>query len=362
MLRRMSACRKIIHVDMDAFYASVEQRDDPNLRGRPVAVGHGERRGVVAAASYEARAFGVRSALPSTTALRRCPELVFVPPRFDVYKAVSRQIHAVFADYTPLIEPLSLDEAYLDVTENLRGVPTASATAKEIRARIFEETGLTASAGVSYNKFIAKLASDYRKPNGQFVVPPEQGEAFVETLPVTKFHGVGPVTAAKMRSLGIETGADLKRQSLEFLVRHFGKSGPWYHDIARGRDERPVRPDRIRKSSGSETTFATDLTDPVEIEAGVAAMADDVWAWCEKAGAYGRTVTVKIKWADFQQSTRSRSLAQPVMSREALQRTGLELIRSVFPPQKGIRLVGVTLSNFAASPAAGGPLLMEMAC
>jgi DNA polymerase-4 len=209
--------RKIIHVDMDAFYASVEQRDDPSLQGRPVAVGYPEKRGVVAAASYEARQFGVRSALPSTTALRKCPELIFRPPRFEVYKAVSRQIHAIFADYTPLIEPLSLDEAYLDVTDNLRRLPTASATAKEIRARILEETSLTASAGISYNKFIAKLASDFRKPNGQYVVPPEQGEAFVEALPVTKFYGVGPVTAAKMHKLGIQSGADMKRQSLAFL-------------------------------------------------------------------------------------------------------------------------------------------------
>jgi DNA polymerase-4 len=231
--------RKIIHVDMDAFYASVEQRDDPSLKGQPVAVGYPEKRGVVAAASYEARQFGVRSALPSTTALRRCPQLIFKPPRFEVYKAVSREIHAIFADYTPLIEPLSLDEAYLDVTENLKGIATASATAKEIRARILAETGLTASAGISYNKFIAKLASDFRKPNGQYVVTPEMGEAFVEALPVTKFYGVGPVTAAKMHQLGIHSGADMKRQSLAFLQAHFGKSGPWYYDIARGRDERP---------------------------------------------------------------------------------------------------------------------------
>jgi DNA polymerase-4 len=342
------AVRKIIHVDMDAFYASVEQRDDPSLRGKPVAVGYPEKRGVVAAASYEARQFGVRSALPSTTALRKCPELIFKPPRFEVYKAVSRQIHAIFADYTPLIEPLSLDEAYLDVTDNLRGIPTASATAKEIRARILEETGLTALAGISYNKFIAKLASDFRKPNGQYVVPPEQGEAFVEALQVTKFYGVGPVTAAKMHKLGIQTGADMKRQSLAFLQAHFGKSGPWYYDIARGRDERPVRPDRERKSSGSETTFATDLTDPEAIEAGVLAMADDVWAWCEKTGGRGRTVTVKIKWSDFQQSTRSRSLGGPVESRAVLHEASLALIRSVYPVLKGIRLVGVTLSNFVS--------------
>ncbi len=337
--------RKIIHVDMDAFYASVEQRDDPSLKGRPVAVGYPERRGVVAAASYEARRFGVHSALPSTTALRKCPELVFRPPRFDVYKAVSRQIHGIFADYTALIEPLSLDEAYLDVTENLRPIPTASATAKEIRARILDETGLTASAGISYNKFIAKLASDFRKPNGQYVVPPAMGEAFVEALPVTRFHGVGPVTAEKMKRLGIETGADLRRRSLEFLQRHFGKSGAWYFSIARGQDDRPVRPDRERKSSGSETTFSEDLTDPAAIEAGVLAMADDVWTWCEKTGARGRTVTVKIKWADFQQSTRGRSVGS-VETRVQLRAAALDLVRSVFPPPKGVRLVGVTLSNF----------------
>jgi DNA polymerase-4 len=342
----VASVRKIIHVDMDAFYASVEQRDDRALRGRPLAVGHGAKRGVVAAASYEARAFGVRSAMPSTMAIRKCPDLVFVPPRFEVYRAVSRQIHAIFADYTTLIEPLSLDEAYLDVTENLRGIATASATAREIRARIFEETHLTASAGISYNKFLAKLASDYRKPNGQFVVTPEMGERFVETLPVAKFHGVGPVTAAKMQRLGLLTGADLRRRSLDDLRRQFGKSGDWYYEISRGRDERAVRPDRERKSSGSETTFSDDLTDPARIEAGVLAMADDVWAWCEKTGSYGRTVTVKIKWADFQQATRSRSFVGPVGARAELHRACLDLVRLVFPPSKGVRLVGVTLSNF----------------
>src|SRR6267143_713181 len=235
--------RKIIHVDMDAFYASVEQRDDAKLQGRPVAVGYAAKRGVVAAASYEARAFGVRSAMPSSTALRKCPDLLFVPPRFDIYRAVSQQIRAIFADYTPLIEPLSLDEAYLDVTDNLRGIPTATATASEIRARILTETGLTASAGISYNKLLAKLASDHRKPNGQFVVTPAMGAAFVETLPVGKFHGVGPVTASKMNRLGIFTGADLRRQSLALLQQHFGKAGAWYHAIANGEDDRPVVPD-----------------------------------------------------------------------------------------------------------------------
>jgi DNA polymerase-4 len=338
--------RKIIHVDMDAFYASVEQRDDPNLQGKPVAVGHPAKRGVVAAASYEARAFGVRSAMPSIVAARKCAELVFVPPRFDVYREVSRQIQAIFRDYTPLVEPLSLDEAYLDVTDNLMGIPTAWETAKQIRARIYEETSLTASAGISGNKFLAKLASDHRKPNGQFAIMPDQAEAFVATLPVAKFHGVGPKTTARMHALGIETGADLRRQTLNFLQRNFGKAGSWYYEIARGHDDRLVRADRERKSSGSETTFSEDLTDPVQIEAGVVAMADDVWAWCEKANARGRTVTVKIKWTDFQISTRSRSMEMAVQSREKLHQVALGLIRSAFPAPKGVRLVGVTLSNF----------------
>ena len=344
--------RKIIHIDMDAFYASVEQRDDPSLRGRPVAVGYAAKRGVVAAASYEARKFGVRSAMPSSTAMRNCPELTFVPPRFDVYRAVSREIHAIFADYTPLIEPLSLDEAYLDVTDNLRAIPTASATASEVRARIFEKTGLTASAGVSYNKFLAKLASDHRKPNGQFVVTPAMGAAFVETLLIGKFHGVGPVTADKMNRLGILTGADLRKQSLTFLQQHFGKSGPWYHAIANGEDDRPVVPNRPRKSSGSETTFANDLTDPAGIEAGVVAMADQVWAWCEKANAFGRTVTVKIKYADFRQATRSQSLSAQITSAVVLRRVSLDLVRTIFPPLQGVRLVGVAVSNFGDNQVA----------
>ena len=301
--------RKIIHVDMGAFYASVEQRDEPTLKGKPVAVGYPAKRGVVAAASYEARHFGVRSAMPSTIAI--------VPPRFDVYREVSKEIHAVFKGYTPLVEPLSLDEAYLDVTDNLKGIPTAWETAKEIKARIYEEIRLTASAGISCNKFLAKLASDYRKPNGQFAIMPDDAEAFVATLPVAKFHGVGPKATVKMRALGIETGADLARQALSFLQDHFGKSGSWYYDIARGRDDWSVQPDRERKSSGSETTFPEDLTDPVQIEAGVIAMANDVWAWCEKANSRGRTVTVKIKWADFQLCTRSRSRRSMSIARRA---------------------------------------------
>jgi len=344
--------RKIIHIDMDAFYASVEQRDNPALKGKPVAVGYPAKRGVVAAASYEARQFGVRSAMPSTVAMRKCAELVFVPPRFDVYRAVSRQIQTIFRDYTPLVEPLSLDEAYLDVTDNLKRIPTAWETAKEIKARIYRETDLTASAGISCNKFLAKLASDYRKPNGQFAIMPDGAEAFVAKLPVAKFHGVGPKTAAKMHALGIETGADLRGQTLVFLRDHFGKAGSWYYEIARGRDDRAVQPDRERKSSGCETTFPEDLTDPVRIEAGVVAMVDEVWSWCERSNARGRTVTVKIKWANFQIISRSRSMETPIETRDRLREVALDLIRSVFPPPRGIRLVGVSVSNFG-SPRVG---------
>ena len=302
--------------------------------------------GVVAAASYEARGFGTRSAMPSTTAMRLCAELVFVPARFDVYRAVSRQIHAIFADYTALIEPLSLDEAYLDVTEDLRGLSSASATAKEIRARIFNQTGLTASAGISYNKFLAKLASTQRKPNGQFVITPEMGSDFITSLPVEKFHGVGPVTAAKMQRLGIQTGANLRTKSLGFLQQHFGKSAAWYLAIANGEDDRPVVPNRRRKSSGSETTFARDLIAAEEVEAGIAAMAEEVWAWCEKANAFGRTVTVKVKFADFQIIRRGRSFPSAIARHEVLRQASIALVRTVLPTTKGIRLLGVAVSNF----------------
>lgn len=353
--------RKIIHVDMDAFFASVEQRDNPTLRGKPVAVGHAAARGVVAAASYEARVFGVRSALPSITATRRCPDLIFVPPRFDVYRSVSRQIREIFAEFTALVQPLSLDEAYLDVTENRRDIPTAWETAKQIRSRILSETGLTASAGISYNKFLAKLASDQRKPNGQFVVMPDMALGWIDTLPVARFHGVGPVTAAKMKWLGIETGADLRARSLDFLCKHFGSSAEWYYAIARGVDERPVNPNQVRKSSGSETTFDCDVMDTSRIEAGVLRMADDVWAWCKNAQSFGRTVTVKIKFGDFRQITRSRSFPAPVDNQALLHKLSLDLVRSVYPPALGIRLVGVTVSNFIAADSDVGALpLFEM--
>jgi DNA polymerase-4 len=337
--------RKIIHIDMDAFYASVEQRDNPELRGKPVAVGGSRERGVVAAASYEARRFGIHSAMPSVTARRKCPDLIFVPPRFDVYKTVSHQIREIFAEYTPLIEPLSLDEAYLDVTENLKGIPLARQIAQEIRGKIWDGTGLTASAGVSYNKFLAKMASDQRKPDGLFVITPEMGPAFVETLPVGKFHGIGPATASRLNQLGIHTGLDLKRQSLAFLQEHFGKAGAYYHSIARGVDERPVRPDRIRKSVGAENTFARDLTGYDEMQAELDPILDKVWRYCEQSGIRGRTVTLKVKFADFQQITRSRSTPMPVESRSMLEQVSVELLSGIIPVPRGVRLLGITLSS-----------------
>ena len=337
--------RKIIHVDMDAFFASVEQRDDPSLRGRPVAVGGARERGVVAAASYEARRYGVRSAMSSATARRRCPELIFVPPRFDVYKSVSRQVRAIFADYTPLIEPLSLDEAYLDVTINLKGMASATEIAREIRARIAEETQLTASAGVSYNKFLAKLASDHRKPDGLFVITPQQGPRFVESLEVGRFHGIGPVTAAKMNRLGIFTGLDLRQQTRRFLQEQFGKSGDYYYSIARAIDHRPVTADRQRKSIGSETTFPRDLTDHAGLVSGLKPAIDSVWEHCVKTGTAGRTVTLKVKYADFRQVTRSRTCLEPISDRALLERIGLELVSSLMPLERGVRLLGLSLSN-----------------
>ena len=342
--------RKIIHIDMDAFYASVEQRDNPELRGKPVAVGGARERGVVAAASYEARKFGVRSAMPSVTARRKCAELIFVKPRFDVYRAVSHQIRAIFAEYTPLIEPLSLDEAYLDVTENLKAMASATAIAEEIRARILAETGLTASAGISYNKFLAKMASDERKPNGQFVITPKMGPAFVEGLPVGKFHGIGPATQAKMEGLGIRNGADLKGQTLEFLREHFGKAGPYYYALARGIDERPVCADRVRKSVGAETTFGADLFTAEEARAALEPLIAKVWSYCEGSTIRGRTATLKAKYADFQQITRSRSLEVPIDSRAVLEELVYQLLEPLFPVSKGIRLLGVTLSSLDAEP------------
>ncbi len=339
--------RKIIHIDMDAFYASVEQRDSPELRGKPVAVGGSRERGVVAAASYEARKFGVHSAMPSITAKRKCPDLIFVKPRFDAYKAISLQIREIFAEYTPTIEPLSLDEAYLDVTENLKGIISATQIAEEIRARIRAETGLTASAGVSYNKFLAKLASDHRKPDGLFVITPKMGPEFVETLPVRKFHGVGPATAKKMARLGIETGLDLRAQTQTFLQQHFGKAGSHYYWVARGVDERPVRADRIRKSVGAENTFPADLFIYEAARDALQEIVDKVWTYCEGSGIRGRTVTLKVKFANFQQITRSRTGQMQISTRNELEQLGNALLEPLFPVERGVRLLGVSLSSLA---------------
>src|SRR5882757_5846554 len=337
---------------MDAFYASVEQRDNPELRGKPVAVGGAEARGVVAAASYEARQFGVRSAMPSVIAKRKCPDLIFMKPRFDVYKAVSLRIRQIFAEYTPIIEPLSLDEAYLDVTENLKGIVSATWIAEEIRARIRSETQLTASAGVSYNKFLAKLASDHRKPDGLFVITPEMGPAFVETLPVRKFHGIGPATARKMEQIGVRTGLDLRAQALGFLQQHFGKAGTYYYWAARGIDERPVRADRIRKSVGAENTFLADLFTHEAARDALREIVEKVWRYCEHSGIRGRTVTLKVKFANFQQITRSRTGQMRIGTRSELEQLGNALLEPLFPVAKGVRLLGISLSSLVAEEAA----------
>ncbi|MBA3576423.1 MAG: DNA polymerase IV [Sphingomonas sp.] len=329
---------------MDAFYASVEQRDNPELRGLPLAVGGGHR-GVVAAASYEARKYGVRSAMPSVTARRRCPDIVFVKPRFDAYREVSSQIRAIFADYSDLVEPLSLDEAYLDVSEDRLGLGSARAIAEDIRRRIASETKLTASAGVSYCKFIAKLASDYRKPDGLTVIRPAQGPDFVASLPVARFHGVGPVTARKMESLGITTGADLRSWSQPELESRFGSSGKWYWSICRGIDEREVKPDRPYKSVSAERTFDDDLSEPERLAAELDRIADYAWARVEKAQVAGRTVTLKVKYGDFSLITRSRSFPAPVSDRSAFGLAGQALLFGIVPASKGIRLLGLGLHN-----------------
>lgn len=339
------AVRKIIHIDMDAFYASIEQRDDPALRGRPVAVGHAGERGVVAAASYEARRYGVRSAMPSLRAARLCPALVFVPARFDVYRDVSATVMDVFFEYTDLVEPLSLDEAFLDVTHNHFDNPSATLIAREIKQKIFERTRLTASAGVSVNKFLAKIASDYRKPDGLFVIKPSQTEKFVEGLPVEKFYGVGKVTAEKMRRMGIRTGYDLKQFTKEQLVRVFGKAGHAYYHYSRGVDDRPVNPDRIRKSLGAENTFERDTFDPADIRSELAAMGDKVWSRASAKDFQGRTVTLKLKFSDFRIITRSKTLLTPVTGKSQMLDIAYSLLDQVPLDEKPVRLAGITISN-----------------
>ncbi|WP_312897045.1 DNA polymerase IV [Microvirga soli] len=346
-----------MHVDLDAFYASVEQRDNPELRGKPVAVGGSRKRGVVVAASYEARRFGVHSAMPSVTARRKCPDLIFVNPRFDIYREVSRQIREIFYEYTPLVEPLSLDEAYLDVTKNLKDIPYATQVAREIRAKIWEETYLTASAGISFNKFLAKMASDQNKPNGQFVITPEMGPAFVESLPVGKFHGIGPATARKMNELGIFTGLDLKAQWLDFLHQRSGKAGTHYFWLVHAVDYRPIQPDRIRKSIGPENTFEKDLESFEEMKGALQPIMDKVWRHCEHTGVRGRTVTLKVKFPDFQQITRSCTLPGYVESRWGLDQASVDLLRQLFPLDKSVRLFGVSLLALNTNEEAETPQL-----
>jgi DNA polymerase-4 len=356
-----TAVRKIIHVDMDAFYASVEQRDDPALRGRPVAVGGAGARGVVMAASYEARAFGVRSAMPSVSASRRCPELVFVRPRFDAYKAASAQIRAIFGSYTDLVEPLALDEAYLDVTAARRGPPSATGIAREIKAEIRAETGLCASAGVSFNKFLAKIASALEKPDGLVVIRPEQADAFIAALAIERFYGIGPVTARRMKGEGIHTGADLRARPQAELERRFGsKAGQHYFKIARGEDQREVTPDRPYKSISAEETFDRDLSDLQDLQRTLAPLAETVARRMLAAGLCGRTVTLKIKHHDFTVHTRQRTPAETVRSAEDLLALAAWLLRTPAPPSQPVRLLGITVSNLAATPAAAGQLILDL--
>jgi DNA polymerase IV len=336
--------RKVIHVDMDAFYASVEQRDEPALRGLPVAVGGDGPRGVLTTCSYEARKFGCRSAMPSVTAKRLCPDLIFRRPRFSVYTAISRQIRDIFLDYTPHVEPLSLDEAFLDVTEDSQGIGSATRIAQLIRARIKAETGLTASAGVSYNKFLAKLASDQNKPDGLCVIRPGEGAAFIAALPVRRFFGIGPRGAEKMAALGIETGADLALCDIVFLRRHFGSQADYLYRAARGIDLRRVKANRARKSVGTERTLDKDLSSGSALRNVLASIIDLTWERIEKSQAQGRTVTLKLKHADFSQLTRARSLPRALSGKDELAAIGHGLLDEVLPLAQPVRLVGLTLS------------------
>ncbi|MBX7535392.1 DNA polymerase IV [Qipengyuania sp. GH1] len=343
--------RKIIHVDMDAFFASVEQRDNPELRGKPVAVGGSSGRGVVAAASYEARKFGVNSAMPSVTAKRLCPDLIFCKSRFDIYREVSQQIRAIFRHHTDLVEPLSLDEAYLDVTEDKLGIGSATRIAELIRQEIKAKTRLTASAGVSYNKFLAKLASDQNKPDGMCVIRPGQGADFVQSLPVRRFHGVGPKAEEKMTRLGISSGADLAAKDIEWLRANFGSFADYLYRAARGIDLRPVRSSRIRKSVGGERTFSRDLSSGSELRETLDDIIDIVWGYIERAEATGRTVTLKMKYTDFQIFSRAKTLDQPITERAQFERCAKSLLEEVLPLPMPIRLMGLTLSKLERSEA-----------
>ena len=339
--------RKIIHIDMDAYYASIEQRDDPALKNKPIVVGGAPNsRGVVCTCSYEARKFGIHSAMPASKAYRLCPHAVFIKPRFDVYETVSNQIRAIFREYSDLVEPLSLDEAYLDLTENKKGIPSATWAAKDILKKIFAVTGLTASGGVSYNKFLAKVASDINKPNGLFVVTPENADAFIDELPIGKFYGIGKVTEKKMHELGIFSGRDLKRFSMEDLNRYFGKPGEYYYLAARGIDPRPVCPVRERKSVSKERTFSHDLIDVDEMLSILKTISDSVSEWLIENGVSGKTITLKVKYYDFESITRSITPFEPVNHSETIMKYVKELFKNTKSGDKKVRLLGIGVSNF----------------
>lgn len=355
--------RKIIHIDMDAFYASVEQRDNPELRGKPVAVGGSAERGVVAAASYEARKFGVRSAMPSSIAARKCPDLIFVYPRFDAYKEVSDQVRSIFFEYTDLVEPLSLDEAYLDVTSNKKNIPSATLIAQEIKRRIKEETSLTASAGISINKFLAKTASDVNKPDGIFLITPDDAVNYVEKMPINKFFGIGKVTAEKMNKMGINHGIDLKKYSEIDLVTRFGKSGRYYYRIARAIDDREVNPNRIRKSLGAENTFSKDLTQLTEIVAELEKIKATLIRRMERSKTKGKTITLKVKFTDFHQITRSKTISEWIENDEQITKLYNELLTTFDTNDIAIRLLGLSISNLnheeVPKPVLGSQLTLE---
>ena len=346
--------RKIIHVDMDAFFASVEQLDNPDLRNKPIAVGGGGSRGVVAAASYEARKFGVKSAMSGIIAQRNCPQLIFVKPRFERYKEVSMQIREIFHEYTDLVEPLSLDEAYLDVTQNKKQLFSATKMAEEIRVKIFERTGLTASAGISINKLVAKIASDYHKPNGQKTVPPEEVIPFLEALDVRKYHGIGKVTTKKMYALGIYTGKELKEKSLDFLAANFGKSGAYYYNAVRGIHTSPVKPTRIPKSMGAERTFSENLTSELFLEEKIKAVATELDKRIKRHKASGKTITLKIKYSDFTIQTRSKTLPFFISDNSMIVEHAKELLYQE-RLKNSVRLIGVTISNLNNEKKAAPP-------
>lgn len=340
--------RKIIHIDMDAFYAAVEQRDNPAYQGKPLAVGGSpDKRGVLATASYEARAFGLHSAMSSFRAVQRCPHLILVPPRFEVYRQVSQQIRSIFQEYTDLIEPVSLDEAYLDITENKRGMTSGTRIAEEVRRRIQEETGLTASAGVSYNKFLAKVASDINKPNGLFVIPPERANVFIDQLPIGKFYGIGQKTTPRLQALGISQGSDLKALSPERMKELFGKSAAFYAGLAYGQDDRPVEPTWIRKSVGAETTFEQDLADRSKMLTALQGLSEEVLNWMNRHRTFGYTLTLKVKYSNFQQITRSKTQETPIKTIINMMQLLSMLLTLTQADNRSVRLLGVSVSRLA---------------